>query len=237
MIRIGICDDDGNARDELRFCLEKKLYEGSEKIVYEFASGKTLESWLKSHPGEIDLVFLDVEMNGQNGIETARHIRDFDEDILIIFVTGYRDYVFEGYEVCAMDYVVKPVNELQIGHILDRVRKNLEKNREQFFVFRNTDGTYRIPYKKILYFYSEKRKVILVTEQKEYAFYGKLDHVQKLLEKEFVRIYQRYLVNPVWIGHIGKDEVCIGEHILPISRSLKGEAMSALAKTLLKGGR
>lgn len=133
MIRIAICDDDRNARDELRFCLEKILYEGSEEIVYEFASGKTMENWLKSHPGEIDLVFLDVEMTGQNGIETARHVRNFDEDILIVFVTGYRDYVFEGYEVCAMDYVVKPVNETQIGHILDRVRKNLEKNREQFF--------------------------------------------------------------------------------------------------------
>ena len=237
MIRIGICDDDGNARDELRFCLEKILYEGSEEIVYEFASGKTLESWLKSHPGEIDLVFLDVEMNGQNGIETAKHIRDFDEDILIVFVTGYRDYVFEGYEVCAMDYVVKPVNETQIGHILNRARKNLDKSRQQFFLFKNIDGTYRIPYKKIMYFYSERRKVILVTEQKEYAFYGKLDQVQKFLEKEFVRIHQRYLVNPLWIIHIGKDEVCIGEHVLPVSRSMKEEAMSVLAETLLKGGR
>ena len=66
MLRIAICDDEAEARDALRFLLENILYEGEEKIVYEFTAGKNAAGWLRNHPGEIDLLFLDVEMNGKN---------------------------------------------------------------------------------------------------------------------------------------------------------------------------
>ena len=66
MLRIAICDDDINARDALRIQLESILMEETEKIVYEFVSGQTVVNWLLKHPGEIDLLFLDVEMPGLN---------------------------------------------------------------------------------------------------------------------------------------------------------------------------
>lgn len=72
MLRIAICDDETDARDALRFQLEKILIEDAEEIVYEFSSGVGAASWLKNHPGEIDLLFLDVEMQGLNGMETAK---------------------------------------------------------------------------------------------------------------------------------------------------------------------
>ena len=97
MLRIGICDDQIDARNTLRFQLEKVLYEESEQIVYEFSTGESAVRWLKKHPGEIDLLFLDVEMNGANGMEAARQIREFDKGICLVFVTGYTDYVFAGY--------------------------------------------------------------------------------------------------------------------------------------------
>ena len=100
MLRIGICDDECYARDALRLELEK-LLEETEEIVYEFSGGETAVSWLKKHPGEIDLLFLDVEMKGVNGIRTAEQIREFDTRIQIVFVTGFRDFVFEGYRVQA----------------------------------------------------------------------------------------------------------------------------------------
>ena len=107
MLRIAICDDETDARDALRFQLEKILIEDAEEIVYEFSSGTNAASRLANHPGEIDLLFLDVEMKGLNGMETAEKIRTFDEQILIVFVTGYSDYVFDGYLVGALDYLMK----------------------------------------------------------------------------------------------------------------------------------
>lgn len=108
MLRIALCDDEQEARDQLRFQLEKSLYETDEEIVYEFSSGETAVRWLKKHPGEIDLLFLDVEMKEMTGMEAAERIREFDKTILLVFVTGYSEYVFDGYRTGALDYVMKP---------------------------------------------------------------------------------------------------------------------------------
>ena len=69
---------------------------------------------------------------------------------------------------------------------------------------------------------------------KEYAFYGKLDEVQRQVGKGFVRIHQRYLINAFLVEHIGKDEICVGSEVLPISRNMKADALSALARAVLE---
>ena len=99
MLRIAICDDESRARDALRCSLEKILLEETEAVAYEFSSGSGAVRWLKQHSGEIDLLFLDVEMQGMSGMEAAQQIRDFDQKIIIVFVTGYPDFVFDGYRV------------------------------------------------------------------------------------------------------------------------------------------
>ena len=109
MLRIAMCDDETEAREALYLLLDQELHEESEQIVYEFSTGTAAANWLQKHPGEIDLLFLDVEMDGMNGMETAKKIRTFDQNLLIVFVTGFADYVFDGYNVGAMDYLMKPV--------------------------------------------------------------------------------------------------------------------------------
>lgn len=234
MLRIGICDDETNARDGLRFALERVLVEGQEEIIYEFTSGESAAGWLRNHQGEMDLLFLDVEMKGMNGMETARKIREYNRELLLVFVTGYSEYVFEGYQVNALDYVIKPADDARLRSILGRVRGLLERERTQMFLLHNTEGSYRFPYRNIDYFYSERRKSILVSDGKEYPFYGKLDEVSAQVGDAFVRIHQRYLVNKERVEHIGKDEVSVGGKVLPVSRSMKEEAMSALARAMLE---
>lgn len=170
MLRIALCDDEQEARDSLRFQLEKSMYEGDEEIVYEFTSGETALRWLNKHPGEVDLLFLDVEMKDLNGMETAEEIRKFDKELLIVFVTGYSEYVFDGYRTGALDYVLKPAKEEQIRQVLSRAREHFFQKREKNFVFQNQDGTFRMPLDKILYFYSDRRQVGVVTEKEEYFF-------------------------------------------------------------------
>ncbi len=103
MLRIALCDDEWEVREAFRLQLEKVLIEGSEEIVYEFSSGTNAVSWLRKHPGEVDLLFLDIEMKGLSGMETAKKLREFDDSIIIVFVTGYTEYVFDGYSVGALD--------------------------------------------------------------------------------------------------------------------------------------
>ena len=111
MLRIAICDDSEDDREILRSLLEKCYISADEDVVYEFSQGTNAVSFLKKHPGEIDLLFLDIEMPKLSGMEAAEAIRAFDTSIQLIFVTGYPDYVFDGYRVGALDYLMKPVKE------------------------------------------------------------------------------------------------------------------------------
>ena len=234
MLRIAICDDEVRARDALWLQLAKILQEGNEEVVYDFSSGKSAIGWLYKHPGEIDLLFLDVEMAGINGMETARRIREFNESLLIVFVTGYADYVFDGYSVGAIDYLMKPVKEERLETVLRRVREKINKEEKRSFVVKNTEGVYRFPYKDILYLYSDKRKVTLVTKEGEYAFYDKLDAIEERLGEEFVRIHQRYLVYADAVSHMESSSVKIGGRTLPVSRSFRERAVGKLARAMLK---
>lgn len=189
MLRIALCDDEQEARDSLRFQLEKTMYEGDEDIVYEFTSGETALRWLKNHPGEVDLLFLDVEMKAMTGMETAEGIRQFDKELLIVFVTGYSEYVFDGYRTGALDYVLKPVSLERVRQVLNRAREILYEKRTKNFVFQNQEGTFRLPLDQILYFYSDRRQVGVVTENKEYLFYGKLSETEEKADSRFVRVH------------------------------------------------
>lgn len=94
--------------------------------------------------------------------------------------------------------------------------------------------TYRIPYKKILYFYSERRTVTCVTAEREYLFYDKLDQVASRLGKQFVRIHQRYLVYAPAVERISTNEVYIGGKALPVSRSRRESTLIALTRASLE---
>lgn len=233
MLRIAICDDESRARDALRYSLEKILPEETEGVVYEFSSGTGAVRWLKQHPGEIDLLFLDVEMDGISGIETAHQIRSFDRKLIVVFVTGYPDFVFDGYRVEALDYLLKPADEARLREVLQRVRNALSASSKEQLTFQNADGVYRLYLTDILYCYSDRRKVFVVTQNKTLSFYAKLDDVQKQLGAKFVRIHQRYLVNADTVEQIKPESVVVGGRELPMSRSMKTDASSKLAKAML----
>lgn len=235
MLRIAICDDELSAREALEIELEKILDEDSEKIVYSFSTGETALRWLYSHPREIDVLFLDIELKNKNGMETAREIRKFNEDIIIVFATGYTDYVFDGYQVNALDYLVKPIQPKRLGQVMKRIRESMAAQEDAYFSFHNIDGTYRFMLKEIDYFYSDRRLVVLVSKNKEYPFYGKLSKVAERLEDTFVRVHQRYLVNPSHVNYIGNNQVTIDNMEIPMSRSYKESATDELARYIIGG--
>ncbi len=236
MLRIAICDDEIEARDALRIQLEKLMIEDAEEIIYEFSSGTGAASWLAKHPGEIDLLFLDMEMKGLNGMETAEKIRTFDTQLIIVFVTGYSDYVFDGYRVEALDYLMKPVSEEKLRTLLGRVRAKTAQEESQTFTMKTIDGTWRFRLADILCFYSDKRKVTLVTEKGQYAFYARLDEIERQLSPAFVRIHQRYLINPAHVDYLGSESVTIHGQEFPCSRRYRESALHKIARFMIGGG-
>ena len=244
MLRIGVCEDDSKYRESLAFLLEKYLHHReNDLIIEEFSTGDALLQWLEKHQGELDICFLDIEMPGKNGMETARNIRKKDARMLLVFLTGYREYVFDGYEVDALDYLLKPVRERKLQEVLDRARKLLSRKERDRFTFRNKEGIYRIPKNHILYFYSDRRKIYLVTSANVYGFYGKMEQVEEQAGEEFVRIHQRYLVRARAVMKVEKNQVFvpvsgkegIQPEALPMSRSYQKAALLSFMKAILEG--
>ena len=237
MLRIGICDDLADARLVLRSALERILE--TRKIqgqFFEFSSGETLLRWYDHHAGELDAVFLDMELHELDGMETARRLRAEDAGLQLVFVTGYADYVFDGYSVGALGYLMKPPRQEQLEAVLSRVQAALVRDLDRAYVCRSGDTRYRIPIAKILYFASDRRQVQCVTQDRTYTFYGKLDAVAEEVGAAFVRVHQRYLARAGAVDRMESGEVVLrtGER-LPVSRSCQQSALLALTRAELEG--
>ena len=133
MLCIGICDDSYDARFALRSALERLLEPRQQTArILEFSSGEGLLRWQSHHPGELHLVFLDLEMNQLDGMETARRLRQTEPGMQLAFVTGYDSHVYEGYQVGALGYLLKPPKAAQLADVLDRATAILTQTNTAF---------------------------------------------------------------------------------------------------------
>ena len=236
MLRIGICDDSADARCALAGRLEQVLENrGTESSLLEFSSGEGLIGWMERHAGELDLVFLDVEMGGMSGMDTAKALHGMDPTLLLAFVTGYADFVFDGYGVGAIGYVLKPAQADQLDGILGRALERMHRDAGEVFLCRSGQTLYRIPRASILYFESDRRKLRCVTTGRTYEFYGRLDEVERQLDSRFVRIHQRYLVRCAAVERAESGSVTIAGETLPVSRACQAAALAAIARASLEG--
>lgn len=237
MVRIGICDDEQGARLNLRSALERLLERQDVPCtIYDYSSAEGLLGWLSKHAGELDVLFLDIEMHGITGMEAARKIRETDDALLLVFVTGFSDYVFDGYTVGAIDYLMKPPDRKRLEAVVSKVLGTIQKREPETYTVQNADGLYRIPMEHILYFTSDRRLVNLVAKDRTYSFYAKLDEVQQELTPDFVRIHRRYLIRAGAVRGIEGNDVLVGYEKLPISRNQRQEAMLAISQALLHKG-
>lgn len=233
-MKIAICDDEKKLRKDLRHLLELHLdLKGIPYEIQEYESGDAL---LKDeHKEDIQLLFLDIEMPGKGGMETAHGLRDANLKMLIIFVTAYPDYVFQGYEVQAFHYILKPYQETKLRDVLDRALTELNSLAEQYYLIEQKSQTLRLNLRSVCYFKSEKRTIYAFSKQNhETSFYGKLEEVSAEMPSFFQRIHNRYLVNLNYVTKLDKNTcICNGEE-LPVSRAYKQELSVAFARMMLK---
>lgn len=234
MISIGICDDEAAMRKSLRTPLEQKLQLlGLDYQIFEYDSGESLMRGQKAQ--WIDILFLDIEMKALSGMDTARAIRKQNTRTLLIFVTAYPDFVFQGYEVHAFHYILKPYDERKIKSVLEQALKELGKNTSQYFTLEQKSGVYKIPVEKIVAFSSDKRKLMITLEDGDkLTFYGKLDTVMADLPDYFIRCHNRHLVNLNFVTALEKDNCICDTCSFPISRAYRSPLDIAFARLLLQ---
>lgn len=180
-----------------------------------FTSG---EEFMKSKPDEYHIAFLDIQLDGEfNGIETAHQLRKNGCEIPIVFLTSYSQYVFTGYEVSALNYIVKPVSFERVAWCMNRIFK-LEF--QGYYIFKERDNLHKIPYNKILYFQSSLHYIEIFTKKKSYRQKMSFKKLQMLLPPQFVQCHRTVIVNILRINCISGREIrMIDETLLPISNT------------------
>lgn len=220
MLQIAICDDERFYREKIKYLLDGYLKERMlQYTLYFFSSG---EEFLEQCENNVrfDIVFLDISMEGVDGIQTAERIRSFHSDTYIVFVTAFVDYALEGYKVNAIRYLMKDTLEIALEECMNAI---LQRMKIAWVTFPFLEGEKRLYTDNILYVESRGHKSIfhyMKAERVDYQIYKKLDSVEKDLEGHgFLRIHKSYLVNMKHIRRISNYMVSLdtGEE-LPVPR-------------------
>lgn len=232
MLQLAVCDDEKVFRSDLRKILGTELELcGIDYHISEFTSGEELIAGLEK--ADCQILFLDIEMKGIDGVETARRLRETKRQMEIIFVTSYADFVFQGYEVRALNYILKPYEPEKIAAVLHTALEALDIEAEKYYVIDQRGGSIRVPLSSVKYFSSDRRTVHAVTTEQEYTFYEKLSDLETELPDTFVRIHNRYLVHLKYLEAVRQNTAVVDGEELPVSRSCKSGLSIAFAKYML----
>lgn len=218
MLKIGICEDDAETREELHDVISRTLFQYTEMEFVYYNDGADVIDAVMKNELVLDILFLDINMKHIDGMRTADIIRKQKVDLDIIFVTVSKDHVYDGYKYKAFAYCLKPVKNSSIKEVLLQYIEE-KKNISDCINVSINGKQIRIPLNKIQYFESEKRKVTAHTLTEDYIFYSKLNEIEELLDDDkFFRCHQSYMVNRDMIDSMSRTEIIIGEKVIPVSR-------------------
>lgn len=240
MIRIAICEDilfELQMQREMIQSIMMKLAKNIE--IFCFRSGEDLLFEIDA-TGNMDIVFLDVEMLGISGVETARLIRKRDTRAILIFISCHNQYYKEIIEVQPYAFIDKPVSKDKLEKILKRVLETRFNSFEGYY-FSYHKKQYNIPLMQIRFFRSDKRVIHVDTIHKsplteEYLFYGKLEDVEQTVDKtsvKFLRIRKSFLINSQFIIEYSSDKVVLDNGVVvEISKNYKENVRQHYISTL-----
>lgn len=208
-MKIAICEDQREEAGWLKKQIEDwGLRKSIPAIITLYENAK--QFWFDYDPEKyFDVLILDVEMPGENGISLARQLRQKQDDIPIIFVTGAIEYMSEGYDVQAVHYLLKPVDKNKLEECLQRVYEKLEAE-EPPFVINTNKGVIRLTQKEIIKIESFSRYCIYTTLKGEYQVNISLKDAMKDLKKEhFAYTHRGILVNLKHVETITREQVTL----------------------------
>ena len=221
MTNIAICDDNQTYIDDTLVFLHRYFenIQPAEFNISTYSSGKQLLS--EFYSSRFDIIFLDIEMPGQNGFSVANEIRKLDPEVDIVFATYVAEQISQGYRYNAKDYLLKPITQQQINELMNRLQeeKNLRDSLGFYTLKLKSDGSMvRLPISDIIYFESNDKSVITVTQSQRFEQRAQLDNVEHAMRGgRFIRINRSLLINAAHIfKYFGKVVTMSSGEELPV---------------------
>ena len=192
-MQIAICDDEVSMVQILEEKIKKLL---PDAVIDKYLSGDELIA-SGSKP---DILFLDIQMPGMDGMETAKVLRQDNEDMILIFVTAAEEYVFQAFDVGAFHYLVKPFSNEKLKEVVTKAVHNIKKSsrleKDEKYIMVQTAGSHiKISLRDIVYAEVYNRKVIIHTRSTDIEYYGKLQELSDMAGADFFRTHRAYLVH------------------------------------------
>lgn len=220
-MNIAICDDEKVFIKNTIEMINYILSDASLCSIIACTSGEELIE--KHHAVKFDIIFLDIEMGGISGMETAREIRKYDSKVIIVFLTNYAEFALEGYEVDAYRYLVKN----QPGYIFENQFRSIfeeySQNHKLFGISDRNTKSY-VYLKDICYFEILNKRITLHTLTDEYEFCGKMTDIEQRFKNDilFIKPHKSFLINISHIISICKTDIIMtnGKRV-PLSRNYK----------------
>lgn len=219
-MRIAVLDD--NPSDARRLVDYLEQYQREHGLAFQTDTFYASLDFLEEYRGGYDVIFLDIEMPGSDGLEVAQEIRSKDESVGIIFITNMAQYAIRGYEVDAVDFMVKPVGYHNFAQKLEKAIRFAKKRDQRFLLLSSKDGLCRIGASEILYIEKDKNYLVYHTRRGSFRELGSIQGAREKLERmPFSECTSGCLVNLSYVDRVGKESVLVNTEELPLSRRMK----------------
>ena len=187
--------------------IQAEVFPSAEAFLFRYAEDK---DW--------DILLLDIEMGAMDGVSLAKKIRQDNETVQIVFITGFADYISEGYEVAALHYLMKPVKQDKLAAVLDRAVAAMQKT-ERVILLPIGGEMLRLPVSRVQYVEAFSHTVAIITGTDTIQVKTPISEVEKMLGDGFIRCHRSYLVGLKHIARLSKTEVVLDSgKSLPLSR-------------------
>ena len=216
-LKIAICDDEQNQIEYLTSIVSAWSKENGH--ICEMRTFPSAEAFLFAYEDDnaYDILLLDIEMKHITGVDLAKSIRKRDQTVQIIFITGYSEYISEGYEVAALHYLMKPVSQQKLFSVLDRAAEKIKQN-EKCLNLPLSGEMVRVPLHEIKYL-DVHQNYVTVHGKADYTVKRTLGEFEDLLDTRFTRVGRAMIVNLTYISRVTKTDVYLSDGtVLPLPR-------------------
>lgn len=234
MIRIAIVEDEKACQSQLQNYLDRYGKDaGQDFRITIFQDGIDI---VENYQPCWDIIFMDIKMKHMDGMSAAARIREFDSAAVLIFITTMAQYAIKGYEVDALDFVLKPLIYPQFVTKLQKALNMLGKRKQKYLMLPAEDRKERVCVNEILFIEVKNHNLHIVTKSRTYVMRRSMQEMEKELEGcHFSRCSNSYLVNLGNVTGTRKETVLAGEYELPVSRTKKKQFLKELSDYLTVG--